>query len=298
MKKSIKIISLVFMLLSTTISHAYEEVSVMLDGKQLDFDVPPQVINDRAMVPMRKLFETMGISVSWDENTQTITSKKNNKQVVMTLGDLLMKVDKRSVYLDAAPCEINNRTLVPIRALTEAYGFDVTWYEDTNTISILSPNIHPRAYDKFKNYLIRYGEPNDSLPEYTIFYIDNSSPFSALFTHIYMDGFTKNSLYLCYDYDDVNSYSLLITIDNENSPDIYFAFKKSNVKKYHIYGHFPDPCMKYKVESSNASEYSDETAAAFDNMVNVLLNALNSILKNKIGMNLDDFGIYFEPIDF
>ena len=46
-------------------------VSVYTDGTQIDFDVEPQIINDRTMVPMRAIFEAIGAEVNWDDSTKT-----------------------------------------------------------------------------------------------------------------------------------------------------------------------------------------------------------------------------------
>ena len=58
-------------------------IKVLLDGKELAFDVPPQLINSRTMVPMRKVFEAMGATVDWNGNTQTVTATKNDITVIM-----------------------------------------------------------------------------------------------------------------------------------------------------------------------------------------------------------------------
>ena len=44
-------------------SSADDPISVYLDGVQLTFDVPPQLMNDRTMVPLRAVFEAMGAHV-------------------------------------------------------------------------------------------------------------------------------------------------------------------------------------------------------------------------------------------
>lgn len=40
---------------------AEEDIKVVLNGTELTFDVPPKLINDRTMVPMRKIFESLGL---------------------------------------------------------------------------------------------------------------------------------------------------------------------------------------------------------------------------------------------
>ena len=49
------------------------------------FDVSPQTINDRTMVPIRAIFEAMGANVDWADITQTAISTKDSTTVKMTL---------------------------------------------------------------------------------------------------------------------------------------------------------------------------------------------------------------------
>ncbi len=52
----------------------------IVNGKQLTLDVPPRIINDRTMVPIRFVAESLGCEVLWDEKTQTVTIKFKRAQ--------------------------------------------------------------------------------------------------------------------------------------------------------------------------------------------------------------------------
>lgn len=56
--------------LATGTIPAYKEITVLLDKTELTFDVPPQKINGRTMVPLRKIFESLGAEVTWDNDHQ------------------------------------------------------------------------------------------------------------------------------------------------------------------------------------------------------------------------------------
>ena len=47
-------------------------VRVILNGRTLQFDVPPIMENDRTLVPLRVIFEALGAGVEWDGATQTV----------------------------------------------------------------------------------------------------------------------------------------------------------------------------------------------------------------------------------
>ncbi|MDR2147858.1 MAG: copper amine oxidase N-terminal domain-containing protein, partial [Tannerella sp.] len=58
MKKCLSVILVIVLVLSITpTALASSDVRVTLDGQQIVFDVPPQIIDDRTMVPLRAIFE-------------------------------------------------------------------------------------------------------------------------------------------------------------------------------------------------------------------------------------------------
>ena len=56
-----------FMCISLMPAMAEEQISVLLDGRSVAFDVLPAMINDRTMVPVRAIFEALGAEVDWDD---------------------------------------------------------------------------------------------------------------------------------------------------------------------------------------------------------------------------------------
>ncbi|MFA7148421.1 MAG: N-acetylmuramoyl-L-alanine amidase [Syntrophomonadaceae bacterium] len=112
---------------------------VILDGSQLTFEVPPTIENGRTLVPLRAIFEAMGASVNWDNNTRTVTSVKGTTTVVLPIGSTRPTVNGQVWPLDV-PAKINNgRTLAPLRFVGEAFGGKVDWNNSTRTITITSP---------------------------------------------------------------------------------------------------------------------------------------------------------------
>ena len=114
-------------------------IKVTYDGETIEFDVQPEIINDRVMVPMRAIFEAFGAKVKWDGDTQTITSKKKSKTITMTIGSTDMTKNEDTYTFDTAPVIEDGRTLVPIRAISEMLGLDVEWDEETETVTIVTP---------------------------------------------------------------------------------------------------------------------------------------------------------------
>jgi len=112
------------------------EIKVTLDGAALSFEVPPQIINGRTMVPLRAIFEAMGAEVVWDPDTQTVTATKGDLAVVLIIGDTSPTVDGEAVALDQPGVIVDGRTLAPLRFVAEAFGGTVDWVEATQTAAI------------------------------------------------------------------------------------------------------------------------------------------------------------------
>ena len=115
------------------------DITVTYDGENISFDVQPEIIDDRVMVPMRTIFETFGAKVKWDSDTQTITAKKKSKTIQMTIGSNDMTKNDETYSSDVAPIIEDGRTLVPIRAISDMLGLDVEWNEKNNTVTITTP---------------------------------------------------------------------------------------------------------------------------------------------------------------
>lgn len=125
------------------------EIKVELDGVEIEFDVKPEVINGRTMVPLRKIFEEIGALVKWDNDTQTVSARKSSKTITLAVDSNELNIDKgktdeegnpiiETVALDVPAKIVSGRTLVPARAISESFGLNVDWDEKNNKVVITS----------------------------------------------------------------------------------------------------------------------------------------------------------------
>ena len=98
-------------------------------GKAIASDAAPLIINNRTMVPIRIVTETLGGEAFWNEDTQTVTLTIDGKTITMQTGIVLEKYG-------VAPIIIDNRTYVPIRFVAEELGAAVDWNENAQEIVI------------------------------------------------------------------------------------------------------------------------------------------------------------------
>jgi len=119
--------------------YASNAITVMVDGKFVEFDVPPAIIDGRTLVPVRGIFEALGATVEWDQATKTASSTLDKDSVSLTLGSNIMKKNDEEITLDVPATIIDGRTLVPARAIAEAYGCTVNWVSYTREVHVWSP---------------------------------------------------------------------------------------------------------------------------------------------------------------
>lgn len=137
---SITTVILLIFLLSTPILSFAEtsNISVYIDDKHVSFRTNPYMENDRIMVPMRKIFEELGATVTWDNDTQSVTAVKDKTTAILAIGLNIMYINSEPTALDNPPALVYDTTYVPLRAVSEALGCVVEWENDKNKVVITS----------------------------------------------------------------------------------------------------------------------------------------------------------------
>ena len=113
-----------------------QEIVVYVDEKKVAFDVEPVQENDRVLVPMRGVFEALGAKVDWEEGRNTAIAEKDGTVIEVTIGSHQMLKNGEEIELDTAARMEGDRTLVPLRAVSEALGAKVEWEELLQTVYI------------------------------------------------------------------------------------------------------------------------------------------------------------------
>ncbi len=121
-----------------------DQVSVVVNGQYVNFDVPPQIINGRTMVPVRAIFEALGATVTWNPETRRVSAEKLDELTqgilvaIFEIGSDVMINSYGEMYdlIEAPAIIIDGRTLVPARAAAEAFNCQVAWDASTRTVYI------------------------------------------------------------------------------------------------------------------------------------------------------------------
>ncbi|MDD6763788.1 MAG: stalk domain-containing protein [Clostridiales bacterium] len=124
------------------------EPDVFVDNSKIIFEDQNAVITDGiTLVPARGVFSAMGCKVDWDEETRTVkvTSSTGVRYVVITIDSDTMKICTYKDIMNRVDVDyklevpaqiINDRTMIPLRAVSEAFESTVNWNEEKYAVEI------------------------------------------------------------------------------------------------------------------------------------------------------------------
>ena len=115
--------------------------AVFSQGEQLEFDQEPINDSGRLLVPARAIFESLGAEVEYDEATETVTANDGERTVVMQIDNPEMGNGTEVLELEVSPQIVNGRTMVPLRAVSEAFDCSVEYVESLNRVVIDKPEL-------------------------------------------------------------------------------------------------------------------------------------------------------------
>ena len=142
LKKIISAVLIIVMLCSFGVSAETSRVTLTLNGKKLRTDVPPVIVDGRTLIPVRALFENINANVEWDDKTRTVTISYSTKKIKLTIDSKDALINGVTKKLDVAATIIDDRTMIPVRFVSENLGFVVGWDDKTRTVSVTTGSVN------------------------------------------------------------------------------------------------------------------------------------------------------------
>lgn len=105
-------------------------VTVRVNGEDITFEDPealPQIMNDRTMLAARAFYEKIGAKVDWNGKDKSVTVTKGSDKIVLTIGANKALVNGKEVALDSPATIIKDKTYIPVRFVSEAFGYKVKY---------------------------------------------------------------------------------------------------------------------------------------------------------------------------
>ena len=130
---------------------------IIVNDRMIGFHDQSPVISEteRVLVPLRGVFEAMGAEVRWEESTRSVyvQSKDNIHRMRLYIDNPVMTkytltsvttVESEQITLDTVPTIMNDRTMIPLRVVSENMNDDVSWDDATKTVTIKT-----KEYNKY-----------------------------------------------------------------------------------------------------------------------------------------------------
>lgn len=211
-----------------------ERVILEIDGQELDgLSIPPIILNGYTLVPAREVFEKIGANVEWVSDIGQVYIKYNNNLVIIELDSQNAYVNGKKVKMDTEAKIINNKTMIPFRFVSEAFGFDVSWDNSTRTINIVTEKGLTLVHESFDDYKL-VDENNKAVAEYSyigdigcdVYYIIDENNKTGL-----LDKYGKTIISPKYNDISIIPYAVnnIVTFMDNNTFYIYDT--KGNLKK-------------------------------------------------------------------
>ncbi|GGD49120.1 copper amine oxidase N-terminal domain-containing protein [Paenibacillus nasutitermitis] len=141
MKKIILAVATASLLTVSATTYAAAPDKIFVKGEQIQSEVPLIVDKGRVLVPLRTITDSLGASVEWNQESKTATIRKWSETVKITAGKNIayyIKADQsNNMTLDVSAKIVKNRVYVPLRFLSQFYGYHVAANE--NTVFVNSP---------------------------------------------------------------------------------------------------------------------------------------------------------------
>lgn len=138
MKKILSLLISIVCLSSIFTSFAETPIKVSVNDMPVSMDVPPVIENDRTLVPIRAFIEALGGTViTWDADTATAHIQSEKGDILsIQIGTKILFMNGDAYELDVPAKIIGDRTMVPLRVISETLKYDVEWIAETREIKI------------------------------------------------------------------------------------------------------------------------------------------------------------------
>jgi cytochrome c-type biogenesis protein CcmH/NrfG len=117
-----------YSLLARSLSAADPGLKVYVNGRLAVLDVPPVLVQNRTLLPLRAVAEQLGAQVDWNDATATAAVTLGPNRVQVTRDSTLAIVNGRQVTLDVPAVVINGRTMLPLRFVAESLNKRVDYF--------------------------------------------------------------------------------------------------------------------------------------------------------------------------
>lgn len=137
-----------------SISAEENRVKVEINGELLS---TPGILleGEHVYIPAKAVLEKLGLQVTWDQNTKTISGSG----ISLTADSEFGKLNNKPVLLEMPPIIINNTFMIYRQTIPHLLMYSTGFDQKTNTLSISTVNFV--SVDPYQSYNQKYGGINE-----------------------------------------------------------------------------------------------------------------------------------------
>lgn len=281
-----------------------EKIEVMLNGKYIDFTdnegnvVEPQIINDRTMVPFRKIFNSFEVNdedIKWIRATQTVKAHKDDVDIELQIGSNIAKKtisgETAELVLDSAPVIIDGRTLVPVRFIAESMNKIVGWDSENRSVIIIDSQ---KVAEKLKEAMPKYFSVIDSM-DTNLNTFKSKTTINGKINYTVSNDRTSNSNLVLSGTVEVNKSEdamyANVNLKFTGKGSIYDAIKESGLTGIDIKGIISKDAIY--VYSTLLEEYTDKKWVCLKaESIGEILELVNNVTLEDVLISKNDLTIY------
>lgn len=235
----------------TTYAFADTTVKISLNGMMIQNEEYSPFVdeNDRTMISIRWVSDELNYNVDWNADAQTATVNVGANFIKLQVNSTQILKNNTTIEMDTIPVLKNDRLFIPLRYLSQCFGFDVEWNKMTNTVYVIQPErilfkdedygvLIPKGSDKseyktvknkFDNYsVVAFQDPESGGLLFSLSYFDLNywekevqEDFPVQYDVLYKDD---QDILICISVSDIQ-------YDPENAKQKEHYLKLLNTKK-------------------------------------------------------------------
>ena len=272
------------------------DITVVVNGKEIYFeDQGAEIVDGRTLVPLRGVFDSMGFLVEWDEVSRSAKISNSLKDITMTENIKRVTTNSKTIDIDVAPQIINNRLMIPLRAVAESIDAKVDWDGTEKTVSIYygkakeidksvdNMQLHEQQYLKTLISMNEYlRDAASGVPDAVLTYVANMGNYYDVSVPVVTDE----------QYDEIESH--LKKFSEIEAPDVMSDVDRC-VKKY---ADLIENMIKFSRVSNprNIYDRNDENFMSRIDSFKTELEELNSKFGNYLITYFNENKVFWEGI--
>ncbi|WP_052088355.1 stalk domain-containing protein [Paenibacillus wynnii] len=104
-----------------------KSIGITINGEEVEMATPPLLLIDSVYVPIRGIFEQMGMKLEWDVKTRSVIAKNGTSTFTLNSVSGLATINGQTLSSAKKIVFVNGSVFVPLRLISETFGSQVTW---------------------------------------------------------------------------------------------------------------------------------------------------------------------------